>query len=98
MIAPETVAAAKRLITRVHRLVFKHGLAWMVPHIGSDGEGAVSFEWWNGRSSLTLYAYADDSTESLFAWGVDIENEMESGENPADDQILNLWNRLLESE
>ena len=97
-VATETVVAAQSLVARVHGLVHQHGLTWMAPHVSSDGQGAISFEWWRGPRSLTLYAYADGVTESLLAWGADMVSQMESQDNPSDEQICALWNRIMESD
>lgn len=97
-IAPETVRAAQRLLTRIYGLVHQYGLTWLSPHVGSDGEGAISFEWWRGAHNLTLYAYADGSSESLLAWGPDTESQMETGQRPSDEQLVGLWGRFLGSD
>ena len=95
-ITAETVIEAQTLIARVHELVYAGGLVWQVPHVGSDGDGAISFEWWRRNQTLTLYAYADGSTESLLAWGADVFSAMESAENLTDEQIVSVWRRFTE--
>ncbi|MBP8292130.1 MAG: hypothetical protein KAX65_05115 [Caldilineaceae bacterium] len=97
-VTAETVAAAKVLIANYYREVAKADYLWSMPHVSSDAEGSVTFEWWHNHISLTLYVHPDQSTSYLFAWGLNIWTEMETGENPDEAQRLNLWRRLHESE
>ena len=64
------------------------------PHISSDGEGGITFEWWKDARSLTLFTRADGSSGLLLAWGVNIEAEMDSIEEPTDAQMREYWRRL----
>jgi len=97
-ITAETVIAAKILITSYYHELAKAGYLWIMPHVSSDAEGGITFEWWHNHFSLTLYVHPDRSSSYLLAWGLDIWSEMETGENPDQTQRLELWRRLHESE
>jgi hypothetical protein len=93
-----TVAVAKELAARCYHAITNAGELWHSPHISSDAEGGVSFEWWNAHRSLSLFAHPDSTTSYLIAWGPDIWAEMETGDQPDSAQLLALWQRLNESE
>lgn len=93
-ISVEAVATAKNLLTRLYIAVAQIGELWQFPHTSSDAEGGISFEWWNQERALTLFAYGDESTSFLYAWGLNIWTEMETGENPDDARLVELWLRL----
>lgn len=97
-ITPETVAAAKDLAARYYFAIAEAGELWQPVHVSSDAEGGISFEWWNEDRTLTLFTHPDQSTSYLFAWGLNIWTEMETGENPDDSLLLSLWLRLNEGE
>lgn len=97
-VTTETVATAKALIVNYYHEVVRAGYLWTKPHVSSDAEGGITFEWWRNLFSLTFYVHPDKSTGYLLAWGLDIWNEMETGENPDETQRLNLWRRLYGSE
>jgi hypothetical protein len=93
----EATATAKQLLTRLYDVVAEHGELWQSPHVASDAEGAITFEWWRGTRTLTLFAYSDQTTSYLLAWGLNIWTEMETGDNPDNARLFELWLRLNES-
>ena len=96
---PTSVAihAAQRTYD-IKDLITENGLEWVMPHFGSNGMGGISLHWWNGERSLTFHFRVDESTAYVFAWGADMWNEMESDDNPSQDEILSLWRRLYNNE
>lgn len=93
-ISPAVIRAAKDLVARFANTVGSPLPQNATPHVSSDGEGGITFEWWMGSRSLTLFARADGSSGQLLAWGPDIREEMESIEQPTDAQIRSYWRRL----
>jgi len=90
--------AAKALFLRILEVVPSGMLASNLPHVSSDAEGGVIFEWWREDRSLTLFVLPDESTSYLLAWGANIWSEMESGDDIDDPTISRLWRHLNESE
>ena len=87
-ITPETNAAADALLERMKRAA---GAGFRPEHRGTDGQGAVSFEWWRDKKTLTLYADPDCSTAWMTAAGPDALHEMDAGSNPDDAKLAALW-------
>jgi hypothetical protein len=97
-VTASTVAAARKLVVQLSHALVKAQGVWRSPHVASDGEGAITLEWWHGDRSLTLYVREQGNPAYLLAWGTDMWNQMESGELRTVKQWLELWRRLQESE
>lgn len=93
-ILPAVAAAATNMLARFAYAIGTPLPKYAVPHVSSDGEGGITFEWWKGARSLVIFVRADGSSGALLAWGPDIEQDMESIEEPTDAQIANYWRRL----
>lgn len=64
--------------------------SWVPPHITKGETGEVVFEWWRSTKKITLYFGSTDA-EYIKVWGMDIENEMESGELVDGWPVTALW-------
>jgi hypothetical protein len=53
-------------------------VGWEPPHIGTNEEGAVAFEWWEDERKLTIYIGPSDA-RFVSSWGPNIETEMVAG-------------------
>ena len=97
-IAPETVLNAQMLILRLYNILHFAGVLWIVPFVSSDGEGIISFEWWQGDRTLTLYAYDNGMVDTLFSFGPSRSRSIESNTTPTDAALRGLWMRLTGNE
>lgn len=97
-IAPETVLNAQMLILRLYNIVHLTGVLWVAPFVSSDGEGIISFEWWQGDRTLTLYAYDNGMVETLFSFGPGRARSIESNSTATDAALRGLWMRLTGNE
>jgi len=52
-------------------------LTGLWPHIGADGNGCATLEWWNGTRKLTLYTVSSPFEALLKSWGPNINADME---------------------
>ena len=73
----QTVNAAQTFITRFFLLIVNDGQNWVSPHITTEGDGGISFEWWRKEKVLTIFVDPSGSIESLKTWGPNIWDEME---------------------
>lgn len=95
-IEPATLTAARSFILRFWFVVNKQLGNWRSPHVASDGNGEVTFEWWCDTRSLTCIVNPDQTVSYLTSWGLHMWDEMEEGENPAPHDLVELWTFLHE--
>lgn len=79
---------AVSLAFKLDRLVRKESKNlphWTEPHVGTDGEGGISFEWWRKDNCLTIYANSDGTTEIMLA----NHDQIGSKENATEVDVLN---------
>lgn len=92
-----TVAVAERarvLLGRFRAAVCEGGdAAWKEPHIAASS-GEVSFEWWAGERTLSLYVTPDGDDFSLITWGVSIVDQMKDEPLGDDASLAELWRWL----
>lgn len=88
-----TVEGGRALLERMAGVSRMVGTHWYSPGVGTDGAGNISLEWRGPVTSLTLFANADGSTESLYSWGSNIWTEIETIVNPDDQQLTELWRK-----
>ena len=91
----QTIKFAEQFIKHLYDLILTNGLTWLSPHVGTDGAGEVSFEWWRNQNVLTIFVNPSGQIEYLKAWGPHIWREMEEGDSPTDQELLNLWQWLF---
>jgi len=96
MVAPVTLAAARSFILRFWFMVKTQLGNWRSPHVASDGNGEVTFEWWCDTRSLTFIIHPDKTVSYLTTWGLHMWDEMEEGENPTQRDLAELWTFLQE--
>ena len=89
---PASVTHAYSWVSDLYRDV--RAELWCQPHVSTDEEGDVSFEWWNGRRKITVYV----SPESIEYIKVEKGNgslEMEDGYIATATERRKLWNWLI---
>ncbi|MCY1204297.1 hypothetical protein D9M68_356930 [compost metagenome] len=62
---------------------------WIDPHVSASEAGEVTFEWWRGDKTITLFFNAA-GIDYLRAWGSSMDDEMDDGELQ-DNQFRDLW-------
>lgn len=93
-ISPATIAAAKLFILRFWYVANTQLGTWQSPHVASDGTGEVTFEWWHNSHSLTFFVGPDQAISYLTAWGLHMWDEMDEGENPTSQDLVEIWSWL----
>jgi hypothetical protein len=89
----EPVTPARWMYSLRDRLVLANSIAWIDPHTTSDDAETV-YEWWKGDRKLSAYI-SNGRVELIRVWGINIDTEMESIIDPADDALLKAWRWLL---
>lgn len=90
---PASVAHALSWAEQLYRDV--RAVLWIKPHVSSDDEGDVSFEWWQGRRKLTVYVSPDSVEYIKVERTGDSSLEMEDGSIGSREQLRVLWNWLI---
>jgi hypothetical protein len=93
-LSPATIAAAKSFILGFWFVVNAQLGTWQSPHVASDGTGEVTFEWWHSSHSLTFFVGPDQAISNLTAWGLHMWDEMDEGENPTSQELVEIWSWL----
>lgn len=93
-ICHKTIDLAKKFIVQLLTQINQEGLIWVAPRVTTDGDGDVSFEWWRGEHLLQITIEPSGNVETLRAWGPHIWEEMESGSEPSERDLVELWNWL----
>jgi len=88
----KAVANAVNAIDTFAQQVSQAGLEWMHPHVGSNEDGEISFEWWNGNKKLTVYVGSEEN-HYVSSWGHNIDTNMDAGPLPLDG-FLKQWRWL----
>lgn len=70
-------AAVEAAINMIEEVVAS-GLEWQHPHISSNEDGEISFEWWHGEKKLTVYIGGEES-RYVSSWGANIDTHMDAG-------------------
>lgn len=89
-----TVQAAKAFTFSFWHTVTGAGLAWVAPHVASDAQGAVTFEWWHGSHTLAIYVEPGGAVSYLTSWGLHIWDEMDEGASPSRQELIEVWKWL----
>jgi len=90
---PAAITAAKRWAQALYSEVVRRERPWIQPHVSSDEEGNISFEWWCKPRKLTVYVMPGN-TEAIKVWGLDINTEMEETPAGTTEQRVALWRWL----
>jgi hypothetical protein len=67
---------------------------WIDPHVSSNEDGNVTFEWWNGDKKLTVYVSPEESWY-IKVWGADVVNEMSDGTAESMEERQDAWQWLM---
>lgn len=67
---------------------------WESPHLSRCEDDGVALEWWNEERKLIVFI-DDEDTDCLYAWGPDMDDEMEYKELSSSSDILHYWSRLM---
>ena len=92
---PESVNCSLAVIRLFRNLVVAAGQRWAQPHVSTNEDGNVVFEWWQGVRKLTVYVRSAHVTY-IKVWGVNIDSEMEDG-CVTDKGFASLWMWLNEA-
>ena len=92
---PEAIQHALTWMTFLYATVVCSGKEWITPHITSDEEGNVVFEWSHDKRELTLYILPE-GIEFIRTPGSTTEEESEEGEITSDAERDLLWQWLAE--
>ena len=90
---PASIRHAQRWIKQMHQHASNPLQPWVKPHVGADGQGDVTLEWWMGERRLTIFI-TPDAAEYLKSWGVRMFSEMEDGDIRDAEECRALWNWL----
>jgi len=93
-IQTEIIKAAQDFIARFFVLIVNEGLVWTAPHITTEGNGDISFEWWHNDKVLTIFIGPNGSIEYLSAWGPNIWEDMAEGKEPSNVELTKFWKWL----
>ena len=93
-VSNSTIVEAKTFILRFWHLVTSRLADWDSPHVASDGNGEVTFEWWQGSHTLTFFVQPDGIVSCLTSWGYHIWDEMDEIVEPSDDDLIKIWSWL----
>lgn len=86
---PVAISNALRWLEDLYYQIIHENLEWRRPHINTNEDGDVVFEWWRGDHKLTIYLGADQA-EYIKVWGSHIGNEMADGKLEAS-TVIDLW-------
>jgi hypothetical protein len=67
--------------------------SWTEPHVTSNEEGNVTFEWWNKDKKLTVYLSQHDAWY-IKVWGPDVVSEMSDGTAQSSEERQDIWSWL----
>lgn len=70
------------------------GLAWCKPHVTSNPDGEVVFEWWHGVKKMTIYV-SEQSVDFVRVWGTDIHSRIDEGDAEPTSVCRSLWIWLM---
>lgn len=90
----KTIDLAKQFIVQLMNLINQEGLIWVAPRVTTDGDGDVSFEWWRREHLLQITIEPSGHVETLSAWGPHIWQDMKSGSEPSERDLVELWTWL----
>lgn len=93
------LAGAKDWLKSLYNEVTRLGLGWYTPHVATDEEGHLSFEWWNKSKKLTISISLEESIRyatALKVWGPDMLEQMEDVVVESPEKRLEVWTWLWE--
>lgn len=85
---PAAVDQAARWISEFYGSICESNGCWLPPHISSDEEGNVVFEWGNRKKSLTIYV-SPDTVEYIRTPG--LSEEIEDGILDTQEDATQVW-------
>ena len=86
---------AEQFIASLRQLLAQKGLKWHAPTVSqNEEENSIEISWWRADKSLIITVEPDSPTSFLKVWGPNIHSEMDGGENPSDNQLIELWQWL----
>lgn len=89
--------AANDFIANLRRLVIKIGSAWYEPAVSYDpNDNLVEISW--SRPDRALIVTIEDGAPVTYlkVWGPHIYNDMEEGESPRVEKLIELWHWLYD--
>lgn len=87
-VAPITDDTVKLSIQFYDRIT---GFTNKTPHISTEGDGEVTFEYWHKGKVLCFFVNPDSSIETLQCWGPHIWEEIKEAMNSTDEDLVGLW-------
>lgn len=87
-------AQAAQWLESQYREVMAMGLPWLEPHINTNENGTIVFEWMRKHKRFTAYI-SESEQWYLRSWGPDTESEMEDGDLTAS-SMRQCWMWLMQ--
>ena len=92
--ALDAVQRAYNWIIQLFFIASDTGLAWIKPHVTSNPDGEVVFEWWHGVKKMTIYV-SEQSVDFVRVWGTDIHSRIDDGDAESTGVCRSLWIWLM---
>jgi hypothetical protein len=89
----DAITHAVAWIIEMHNDALVIGEEWLEPHVSSDEEGNVVFEWWGTDRKLTVYVSAE-SVEYIKVERPAVASDLEDGIIQTDEDRRQLWRWL----
>lgn len=90
----DAVNQAYNWIMQLFLITSDTGLAWIRPHVTSNPDGEVVFEWWHGVKKMTIYV-SEQSVDFVRVWGTDIHSRIDEGNAESTSVCRSLWIWLM---
>lgn len=90
---PVSINKAKHWVASMRRDAINCRCVWVPPHVSTNENGDVTFEWWNGRRKLTVYVEPEHAWY-IKSWGADIHSEMSDGTAESLEERQDIWSWL----
>jgi hypothetical protein len=91
---PESIERARKWLRSMYADAVTSNTTWIDPHVSSNEDGNVTFEWWNGDKKLTVYVSPEESWY-IKVWGADVVNEMSDGTAESMEERQDAWQWLM---
>lgn len=90
----ETIAAASAWLQNIFLSLRNVEIGWISPHVTSDEDGNVVFEWWKGDKTFSVYV-SKNASWFVSAWGANIQDEMTDGDASNMENQIKLFDWFL---
>lgn len=95
LISDVVVNKANDVLSKFKQSVLDSKQKWLVPHVTTEGDGNIVFEWFNDPKKLSVFV-DEFELSYLKVWGINIHSDMEYGDIIALDEFCDLWFWFME--